>query len=58
MDSLSDSAARILEIESRQDEALRELETLELRIEQVLAEQLAAMAKKWPPKSAAADKAA
>jgi hypothetical protein len=33
-----DSAARILEIEARQDDALRQLAELELRIEQVLAE--------------------
>ena len=40
MDSLSDSARRILEIEARQDEALKQLEALERQIEQVLAEHL------------------
>lgn len=44
MDSLSDSASRILEIEARQDDALRQLEALESRIEQVLAEQLSLLA--------------
>ena len=40
MDSISDTTRRILEIEARQDEALRELEALERRLEQVLAEYL------------------
>jgi hypothetical protein len=40
MDSLSETAERILEIESRQDEALEQLAELERRIEQVLAEHL------------------
>ena len=39
MDSLSQSGRRILEIETRQDELLRQLAALEQRIEQVLAEQ-------------------
>lgn len=38
MDSISDTTRRILEIEARQDEALRELDALERRLEQVLAE--------------------
>ena len=40
MDSFSDTTRRILEIEARQDDALRELEALERRLEQVLAEYL------------------
>jgi hypothetical protein len=40
MDSISDTTRRILEIEARQDEALRELDLLERRLEQVLAEYL------------------
>jgi hypothetical protein len=40
MDSISDTTRRILEIEARQDDALRELEALERRLEQVLAEYL------------------
>ena len=34
----SDSVARIVELEARQDAALRELEALELRLEHVLKE--------------------
>lgn len=41
----SDTAGRILEIEARQDEALRQLEELERRVEQVLAEYLPLMGK-------------
>jgi hypothetical protein len=44
MDSISDTTRRILEIEARQDEALRELEALERRLEQVLAEYLPMLA--------------
>ncbi len=40
-----DSAVRILDIEARQDDALRQLADLELRIEQVLAEFLPPAAK-------------
>ena len=47
-DTLSDPAARILDIEARQDEALLQLADLELRIEQVLAECLA-LTGKAPP---------
>jgi hypothetical protein len=45
MDSRSDSAARILEIEARQDDALGQLEALERRVEAVLAEYVAIVAK-------------
>jgi hypothetical protein len=45
MDTLSDSAARVLDIEARQDDALRQVEELERRVEQVLAEHLPALAK-------------
>ncbi len=38
MDSLSESTARLVDIEARQDEVLRQLDELERRIEQVLAE--------------------
>ena len=38
MDSLAETAARIVDIESRQDEALRQLEALERRVAQTLAE--------------------
>jgi len=38
MDSLADTTARILDLEARQDEALRQLKALEQRLEQVLAE--------------------
>jgi len=38
MDSISDTTRRMLEIEARQDEVLRELAALERRLEQVLAE--------------------
>jgi hypothetical protein len=37
MDTLTETSARILEIESRQDDALRQLAELERQIEQVLA---------------------
>ncbi|MBI3836520.1 MAG: hypothetical protein HY288_01125 [Planctomycetia bacterium] len=40
MDTLLESAARILEIESRQDAALKQLAELEERLERVLAEWL------------------
>jgi hypothetical protein len=40
MDSINDTTRRILEIEARQDEALRELGALERRLGQVLAEYL------------------
>lgn len=40
MDSISDTTRRILDIEARQDEALRELGALERRLEQLLAENL------------------
>jgi hypothetical protein len=40
MELISDTTRRILEIEARQDDALRELEALERRLEQVLAEYL------------------
>ena len=42
MDTLLETAARILEIESRQDDALRQLAELERRVTQVLAEFLPA----------------
>jgi hypothetical protein len=42
MDTLLETAARISEIESRQDDALRQLAELERRIAQVLAEFLPA----------------
>lgn len=38
MDSLAETTARIVDIESRQDEALRQLEALERRVAQTLAE--------------------
>ncbi|HEX3728051.1 MAG TPA: hypothetical protein VHV08_17490 [Pirellulales bacterium] len=37
MPSIPDTSARILEIEARQDEALRQLADLEQRVEQALA---------------------
>ncbi|HEV3136530.1 MAG TPA: hypothetical protein VGZ26_01475 [Pirellulales bacterium] len=40
MHSLSESAIRILEIESRQDEALRQLAELERLVERALSESL------------------
>jgi hypothetical protein len=48
MDSRSDSAARILEIEARQDDALGQLEALERRVEAVLAEYVPMLAKVPP----------
>lgn len=42
MDTLLETAARIVEIESRQDDALRQLAELERRVAQVLAEVLPA----------------
>ena len=45
MDCESDTTARILEIEARQDDALRQLAELERRVEQVLAEYLPLMGK-------------
>lgn len=39
----SDSVARIVELEARQDAALRELEALEQRLEQVLSEHVQAL---------------
>ena len=36
MDTLSDTTARILDIESRQDDAIRQLIELENRLEQIL----------------------
>jgi hypothetical protein len=39
----SDSVARIVELEARQDAALRELEALEQRLEQVLNEHVQAL---------------
>jgi hypothetical protein len=44
MDALSETAIRLLDIEARQDDVLRQLEELERRIEQVLAEHLPALA--------------
>jgi hypothetical protein len=44
MDTLLETAARILEIESRQDDALRQLAELERQIAQLLAEFLPAPA--------------
>ena len=38
MDALSDSTARVLDIEARQDDVLRQLEELERRLDQILAE--------------------
>ena len=38
MDNLNDPTAKILEIEARQDEALRQLAELERQLEQVLAQ--------------------
>ena len=40
MDSITDTTRRILEIEARQDEALRELDALERRLQEILAEYL------------------
>jgi hypothetical protein len=40
MESLAETAARILDIEARQDDALSQLAALERRIEQVLAQHL------------------
>ncbi len=45
MESISDTTARIVDLEARQDAALRELEALEKRVEQVLNEQIAALAR-------------
>ena len=42
MDNLLEATARIVEIESRQDDVLRQLAELERRVEQVLAEFLPA----------------
>ena len=54
MDSISDSANRMFEIEARQDEALQQLAELERRVEQVLAEHLApATLSVFPPTSEA-----
>ncbi len=39
----SDSVARIVELEARQDAALRALEALEQRLEQVLSEHIKAL---------------
>ena len=58
MDSFSDSTRRILEIEARQDDALRQLEALECRIEQVLAEQLSLLALPRRGEAISPDKAA
>ena len=44
MDSLSETAARILEIETRQDGVLRELAALDRQVERILAECLASVA--------------
>jgi hypothetical protein len=45
MQVFSDVPPRVLDLEARQDEALRQLADLEQRVEQVLAEQTAALAK-------------
>ena len=47
-DTIADTAARILELERQQDEALRQLEALEHRIEQVLAEHLPLVGSRLP----------
>jgi hypothetical protein len=47
-DTIADTAARILELEKQQDDALRELEALERRIEQVLAEHLPLVGSRMP----------
>ncbi len=57
MDSRSDSAARILEIEARQDDALGQLEALERRVEAVLAEYVPMLAKVPPRCESAASRA-
>jgi hypothetical protein len=44
MDSISAAARRVLDIEARQDEALRQLDLLERELERVLAEHLPAPA--------------
>ena len=54
MDSFADTAARILEIEARQDEALQQLAELERRVEQVLAAFLPTASQSAPPVSNAA----
>jgi tetrahydromethanopterin S-methyltransferase subunit G len=48
MDSLAESTARLVDIEARQDELLRQLDELERRIEQVLAEYAPLAAKTGP----------
>ncbi len=53
MATLTDSAAKIQELEARQDEALRQLEELEQRIAEVLAEYAPLIAPKTPPAAAA-----
>jgi len=58
MELPDDSLARIAELESRQDAALGELELLERRIEQVLSEQLAALARLSKPTGLQIDRAA
>ena len=40
MDRLSEAAARILDLEARQDDVLRQLEELERQVEAVLAQHL------------------
>jgi len=57
MHSRSESAARILEIEARQDDALGQLEALERRVEAVLAEYVPMLAKVPPPRESAARRA-
>jgi predicted Zn-dependent peptidase len=54
----SSSVAQIVELEARQEAALRELEALEQRLEQVLAEQVRALASMAPLAEPAHDRAA